>query len=146
MFINFGEIEALNNSEQITFDMYSQVQEIISTYINKGIKLDEYGYSKKATPIWEYGNKVVYLVVYLTMVRERILKDLANNELEEYSFYADLYKLDCIKKTFSCFSIPFNVEDLYAVYGVSSSNFSYDGISYMTINDEDNNIFEINKQ
>lgn len=136
MFINFGTILPLNNSEQVTFDSYSAVKDIIKTYIDRAYKLDEYGSSEKASLIWEYGNKIVYLTYYLDIIRERILNDYNNCNLQTYDYYKNLYKLDCIRKTFSCFLIPFDVDDLYSAYGLNK-NFGFDGISFMAIKEDD---------
>lgn len=148
MFINFGLIEPLNNSEQLTFDSYAQIKSIIKNYIDKGSKLDEYGLSDKASPIWEYGNKVIYLVLYLNIINEQIQKDYDNSELQTFDYYKDLYKLDCIKKEFSCLSIPFDTDLLYEVFGLGKF-FGFDGIGYMPITDgvtiEENITFQVNK-
>ncbi len=149
MFIsNFCEVEDLLTAESITLDMYTQVETILKSYIDKASKLDNYGNSDKATIVWDYGNKLVYLVVYLFIVRERILKDYKNCELKTLSEYKEIYKLDCIKKTFNCFKVPFDVSDLYEIFGVGSS-FGFEGIDYMSLEiDEtivcnETNIFEI---
>lgn len=136
MFINFETILPLNTDEQITSDMYDQVKTIIKTYIDKGAKLDEYGLSDKASPIWEYGNKIIYLVQYLSIIRQRILKDYRNCELDTFETYKEEYELDCIRKTFACFSIPFDVNALYAVYGLDTAN-GFEGIGFEAIADDD---------
>ncbi len=132
MFINFGTILPLNADEQITSDMYAQVESIIKTYIDKGSKLDEYGISDKASPIWEYGNKIIYLVGLLSVIRQRILKDYRNCRLDTFENYKETYKLECIRKTFACFSIPFDVNALYAVYGLDTAN-GFEGIGFEAV-------------
>ncbi len=132
MFINFGTILPLNTDEQITSEMYAQVETIIKTYIDRGSKLDEYGISDKASVIWEYGNKITYLVTYLSIIRQRILKDYINCELDTFENYKEEYKLDCIRKTFACFSIPFDVDALYAVYGLNNP-YGFEGIEFMAL-------------
>ncbi len=132
MFINFGTILPLTDAEQITFDSYQEIEVIIKSYIDKGSKLDQYGISDKASPIWEYGTKIVYLVNLLFIIRERILKDYRNCELQTFDTYKEIYKLDCIKKTFACFSIPFNVTPLYAIFGLDNP-YGFDGIAFMAL-------------
>lgn len=132
MFINFGEILPLNADEQITSDMYTEVETIIKTYIDKGSKLDQYGMSDKASPIWEYGNKIIYLVNLLSLIRQRILKDYANCKLDTFDNYKEAYKLDCIRKNFSCFSIPFDVNPLYAVFGLDNP-YGFAGIGFEAV-------------
>ncbi len=132
MFINFGTILPLTDAEQITFDSYQEIEVIIKTYIDKGSKLDQYGISDKASPIWEYGNKIVYLVNLLFIIRERILKDYRNCELQTFDTYKEIYKLDCIRKTFACLSIPFDVNPLYAVFGLDNP-YGFDGIAFMAL-------------
>lgn len=151
MFINFGVIEALNDSEQLTLDSYQEIQSIISTYIQKATKLDQYGISDRATPIFGYGNRLIYLVGLLFIIRERILKDYNNCSLQTFEFYKETYKLDCIRKTFSCLPIPFDVTSLYTIFGLNT-HFGFDGINYMAIEEdvnptcENNLIFEVNKK
>lgn len=135
MFINFGVLKALTASEKLTLDSYNQIQSIISTYITKATKLDKYGMSDKATPIFGYGNKLIYLVALLTIVRQRILKDYNNCNLQTFSYYSQTYQLDCIRKTFSCLPIPFDVTGLYTIFGLNN-HFGFDGIGYMSIQND----------
>ena len=132
MFINFGVIESLTDAEQITFDSYQEIKSIIKTYIEKASKLDEYGMSDKASPIWEYGNRIIYLVGLLFIIREKILEDYSNCKLDTFENYKTAYKLDCIKKTFSCLPIPFNVTGLYEIFGLND-NFGFDGITFTAL-------------
>lgn len=151
MFIDFGVIKALTDAEQLTIDSYDEIETIISTYIQKAVKLDNYGQSNKATDIWEYGNKLVYLIVLLFIIRERILKDYNNCSLQTFDYYKDTYKLDCIRDTFSCLPIPFDVTGLYSIFGLNN-NFGFDGINYMAIEEDinpncsNNLIFEVGKK
>lgn len=148
MFINFGTIQALTDAEQITLDMYEEIEAILYTYISKATKLDEYGMTEKADVLFEYGNKIVYLVSLLFIIRERILKDYRNCELQTFDTYKEEYKLDCIRKTFSCFSIPFDVNPLYAVFGLDNP-YGFDGIAFMALEIDDtiacniNTVFEV---
>lgn len=135
MFINFGTILPLNDSEQVTFNSYDEVKAILQIYIDKAYKLDQYGLVDKATPIWEYGNKVIYLVNYLFIIRDRINKDYVNCNLQTFKYYNDLYKLDCIRETFSCLTIPFDVDLLYSAFGLDK-NFGFDGINYMAVEED----------
>lgn len=132
MFINNCQIKDLLADEQLTSDMYSQIQNIINTYIQKGIYLDQYGITKQSSEIFEYGNKLIYLVLYLSIINQRITGDIQNCSLQTLSNYRDLYKLDCIKESFLCFSIPINVEALYKVFGLSEP-FGFSGINFMAI-------------
>lgn len=132
MFINFGTILPLNTSEQLTLDSYQEIQSIIKTYIDKASKLDEYGNSAKATSVWEAGNKIIYLTYYLDIVRQRILKDYQNCNLQSFEYYKETYKLDCIQKTFSCLPIPFDVNRLYAIYGLDETS-GFEGIEFMAL-------------
>lgn len=148
MFINFGVIQPLTDAEQVTADMYQEIEAYLYTYISKASKLDEYGMSEKADVLFEYGNKIVYLVLLLFIIRERILKDYRNCELQTFDTYKEEYKLDCIRKTFSCFSIPFDVNPLYAVFGLDNA-YGFDGIAFMALEIDEttvcnnNSIFEI---
>jgi len=148
MFINFGVIQPLTDAEQVTADMYQEIEAYLLTYISKASKLDEYGMSEKADVLFEYGNKIVYLVLLLFIIRERILKDYRNCELQTFETYKEEYKLDCIRKTFSCFSIPFDVNPLYAVFGLDNA-YGFDGIAFMALEIDEttvcnnNSIFEI---
>lgn len=150
MFINFGTILALNDSEQLTFDSYQELETIIKAYIDKASKLDEYGISDRATPIWEYGNKIIYLIGLLFIIRERILEDRSVCNVQSFEYYKEKYKLDCIRKTFSCLPIPFDVNPLYAMFGLDNY-FGFDGISYMSIEEDiteacdENIVFQVNK-
>lgn len=135
MFINFGTIEPLNDTEQVTLDMYEQVEAILNTYILKASTYDEYGNSDKANIIWEYGNKITYLVILLSIARQQILKDYANCELDTYETYKEDYKLDCIRKEFSCFSIPFDVNPLYEVFGLDDA-YGFQGIGFMALEED----------
>lgn len=150
MFINFKTILPLNTSEKLTFDVYSQIESIIKIYIDKASKLDEYGNNSKADIVWENGNKIVYLISYLTIIQEFIQKDYENCNLQSFKYYKDLYKLDCIKSTFSCLSIPFDVDPLYEVFGLGEI-FGFDGIGYMAISEDNievcnnNLVFQVNK-
>jgi hypothetical protein len=136
MFINFGTILPLNAEEQVTLDSYDSIEPYLKVYIDKAIKLDEYGISDKASIIWEEGNKIVYLVQYLYIVRDIILKDYQSCSLETYEYYKEEFKLDCIRKTLSCMSIPFDVDGLYSSFGLNN-NFGFDGISFMAIQEDD---------
>lgn len=148
MFINFCQIKELLPEEGITLDSYNEVQTIINNYSTLGIKLDQYGETEKANTNWENANKVIYLVLYLSIIRQRILKDFKNCKLQTLQEYKDIYKLDCIKKEFSCLSISFNVDTLYNIYGVGITP-GFDGIDYMAIETDNtiicnrNTIFEI---
>ncbi len=144
MFINFGTIQPLTDTEQVTLDMYENIESIIKTYIDKGSKLDEYGITDKSSVIWEYGNKIVYLVSLLFIIRERILKDYNNCQLDTYESYKEQYKLDCIRKTFSCFSIPFDVNPLYEIFGLDDAN-GFEGIAFASIELDDSNACDINE-
>lgn len=135
MFINFGTILPLNAEEQVTLDSYNSIEPYLKIYIDKAIKLDEYGISDKASVIWEEGNKIVYLVEYLYIVRDIILKDYENCNLQTYEYYKEEFKLDCIRETFSCLSIPFDVDGLYSSFGLNN-NFGFDGISFMAIKED----------
>lgn len=148
MFINFGTILPLTDAEQVTLDMYEEIETILQTYISKATKQDEYGMTERADVLFDYGNKIVYLVTLLFIIRERILKDYRNCELQTFETYKTEYKLDCIRKTFSCFSIPFDVNPLYAVFGLDNA-FGFDGIAFMALEIDEttvcnnNSIFEV---
>ncbi len=73
MFITFGTILPLNDEEQITLSSYDTIEPYIKVYIDKASKLDQYGISDRASVIWEEGNKIIYLVQYLYIIREIIL-------------------------------------------------------------------------
>lgn len=139
MFINFCQIKSLDPAESLTLDAYDEIESILSTYISKAYKLDEYGKSADASKIWDYGNKIVYLIGYLFLIRERILKDYRNCQLKTFAEYKEIYKLDCIRKTFACFSIPFDVDNLYSIFGVNSP-FGFDGIDFMAIEIDNTNL------
>ena len=129
MFINFGVIEELNANEFITIDAYNQLEVYLKQYIDKANALDAYGSSDKASIIWEEGNKIVYLVTLLSIIRQRILKDYQNCDFAGVASYREEYKLDCIRKTFSCFTIPFDVNPLYEVFGLDD-DYGFEGIGY----------------
>jgi hypothetical protein len=135
MFISCN-IQDLLDAEQITLDTYTEIESILKTYIDKASKLDNYGNTDQANLVWEYGDKIVYLVGYLFIIRQRILKDYRNCELKTLTEYKDIYKLDCIKKKFSCFKIPFDVDDLYEIFGVGSS-LGFEGIAYMALEEDE---------
>lgn len=150
MFINFGVLKSLNSSEQLTIDSYNQIESIVNTYITKATKMDEYGLSDKASAIFYYGNQLIYLIALLFIIRERILKDYSTCNLQTFEYYKETYKLDCIRKTFSCFTIPFDVTGLYNIFGLNT-HFGFDGISYMSIQNDltpvcnNSLIFEVDK-
>ncbi len=150
MFINFDTILPLNASEQLTIDSYSAIKTIVKSYIDRAYKLDEYGISDKSSIIWEEGNKIFYLITYLTFANEQITKDYINCNLNTFDYYKELYKLDCIRKTFACLTIPFDVDPLYEVFGLGK-NFGFDGIGYMAIVEDttevcnNNLVFQVNK-
>ncbi len=129
MFINFGVIESLNASEAITLDMYNQVEIYLKQYIDKASKLDTYGNSDKADIVWEEGNKIIYLIGLLSIIRQRILKDYQNCIFTGVATYREEYKLDCIRKTFSCFTIPFDVNPLYEIFGLDD-DYGFEGIGF----------------
>lgn len=132
MFINFCQIKDLLPDESLTLDSYNEVENIINNYSTLAIKLDQYGETDKANTNWEDANKLIYLVLYLTIIRQRIFKDFQNCTLQTLQQYKDIYKLDCIKKEFSCLSIPFNVDNLYNIFGVGITP-GFDGIDFMAI-------------
>jgi hypothetical protein len=134
MFINFGVILPLNSSEEVTIDSYNEVESKLKVYIDKAYKADQYGLDK-SSQIWEEGNKIIYLIQYLFIVRDKIIKDYEGCNLQDYDYYKNLFKLTCIRKKLSCMSIPFDVEGLFSVFGLNK-NFGFDGISFMAIKED----------
>ena len=139
MFINFGQIQSLTDAEALTLDTYQEIETYLKQYIYKASKLDQYGKEKEANYTWEYGNKIVYLVNLLFIIRERIIKDIRNCNFDSFENYKETYKLDCIRKTFSCFPVPFDVNPLYAIFGLDDS-FGFEGIAFDSIEIDEVNV------
>lgn len=109
--------------------------------MNKAYSLDEYG-SDKANKFWDSANDLMYLQVYLNIIALSIKQDLANGNcsLLDYDTISERYKIDCIRKYFSCISI--DIDPLLSIFGIDRDMF--DGIGYMGIEEGDcNKIFEI---
>jgi hypothetical protein len=128
---NTCEVPDLLPAEQVTIDVYNTIESSLKLYIDKGYKLDNYGESK-ANDMWGYGRYMVFLVAYLNIVRNNIQKDYLSCNLKTLQEYKQIYKLDCIREKFSCFSIPYDVDDLYETFGAGKS-LAFTGIAYMGV-------------
>lgn len=148
MFINFCQITTPEVNESLRINAFNIIEPYLDSNIAKGLVGDEYGLTTKANVFWQDASEYKFLIRYLFIIRDEILKDIQNCSRKTYSEYKEDFKLDCIKKHFSCQKIPFDVTPLYNLFGVGNP-YGFDGISFMAISYDDqplcneNNIFEV---
>ncbi len=148
MFINFCQIKTPEVNEALLINSFNIIEPYLNTNIQKGLVGDEYGLTEKANIFWQEASEYKFLIMYLFIIREQIIKDIQTCNRKTYTEYKENFKLDCIKKHFSCLEIPFDVTPLYNLFGVGSP-FGFDGISFMAIaydnqtSCEEDNIFEV---
>lgn len=130
MFVNQCQIIPPTEVEQLTIDSFDSIEDSVSVFLSKAYQLDQYGLPKEADKYWDSYSDVTYLVQLLSLIRERIISDFQNCSLQSHDFYVKTYDLDCIKDHFSCLPTPFNVDDLFDLYGISNNTFNFDGIAY----------------
>lgn len=137
MFINFCQIKNLEYSEQLLIDAYNIIQPTLDSNIDKAYKADQYGLSGKAVIYWDDMADLRYLILYMFIIRMRILKDYQTCVLKPYTTYVDDFKLVCIRKHFSCKIIPFNVNALFELFGIGPNSFSFDGVGFDALEVDD---------
>jgi len=149
MFINFCQIKDLTYSEQLLMDAYEIIQPYMDQNIDKAYKADQYGIANKGQVYWDDASDYRYLVLYMFIIRMRIIRDFQSCNLQTYEYYKDQFKLECIKKHFSCKTITFNVDNLFALFGITTTTFGFEGIDFaaLEIDDEpvcnEQTIFEV---
>lgn len=131
-FINFCQIQPLNSSEQLTIDSYEELESNLKYYIDKVYKLDTYGRTKESNKNIKVGLHLIYLNIYLNIVRSAILNDIQTCNKKSFDDYKKQYKLDCIKKHFACLDKGVDIDNLLSIYNLTSSTF-FTGISSMAI-------------
>lgn len=149
MFINFCQIKTLEYSEQLLIDAYNIIQPTLDSNIDKAFKADQYGLSGKAITYWDDAADLRYLILYMFIIRMRILRDYQNCDLQSYQTYIDDFELVCIRKHFTCKIIPFNINSLFDLFGIGVNSFSFDGIGFDALEVDDSpvcnndSIFEV---
>lgn len=118
-----------NYFQQLLFNAYNIVNEDIMNLINKGYKEDQRG-KKIADYTWDSVNDINYLILYLFILNDKIIREGSLTGEVSESFREELreeYKIDCIKKYFFCKNI--NINPLLELFAVNTDG----GIDYMSI-------------
>lgn len=118
-----------NYYQELLFNAYDILTEDIIELINKAYKEDQYG-KKIADNTWDTVNDINYLILYLFIINDKILRQgYLTGEISD-NFRTEIledYKISCVKKHFSCKNI--NINPLLELFNISNNG----GIDYMNI-------------
>lgn len=124
--------------EWLVLDLTDLLESDIISIINSAYTYDEQGKDSLANEKWDLLNDIIYLNVYLTIIKQDTLIKLSNGEEIDFDDFNETWKIDCIRKHFACSN--FDIDPILEVFGfVRSGN---DGIDYMSIS-LGTNIWEI---
>lgn len=127
--------------EQLTIDAYTTSKESMLSYLNAAYLSGRIGKKKLATKEWDMSNDILYLNIYLYLMKFKIEQDKRNGVLKTANEYHDDFKIDCIRDHFNCMVVgtgleAFDIDKLTETYGVSKkyiNAITQGGINYMAI-------------
>lgn len=131
----------LTSYEQLTIDAYTTSKESMLSYLNAAYLSGRIGKNKLATKEWDMSNDILYLNIYLYLMKFKIEQDNRNGVLKTANEYHDDFKIDCIRNHFNCMVVgtgleAFDIDKLTETYGVSKKDINaitQGGINYMAI-------------
>lgn len=131
----------LTSYEQLTIDAYTTSKESMLSYLNAAYLSGRIGKNKLATKEWDMSNDILYLNIYLYLMKFKIGQDNRNGVLKTANEYHDDFKIDCIRNHFNCMVVgtgleAFDIDKLTEAYGVSKKDINaitQGGINYMAI-------------
>lgn len=132
--INICGVKDITIIQQLLISTYDEVSDDILTIINNAYKADQYG-KKISEELWDQVNDINYFILY-SFIMKFELNTKGGNDLNTINSLKDKYKINCIRKHFSCFG--FDIDPILISMGIEvGTNL---GIDYASLETTENTL------
>ena len=116
----------LSSYELEYLDQFTTIESDLSDIVTKAHKLDRFGKKDKAFTKWIDAHDYLSLMLYLTITRLRIDRDIYNCDTKTPTEYYELYSIQCLVDKFNCKGI--NIVPILKVFFLDRERIGKSGI------------------